>query len=33
MGNAYDRYGEFDEAVKWYNNILENVDKKHSQKD
>jgi tetratricopeptide (TPR) repeat protein len=24
MGNAYDRYGEFDEAVKWYNKSLEN---------
>ncbi|HID19852.1 MAG TPA: tetratricopeptide repeat protein [Methanophagales archaeon] len=24
MGNAYDRYGEFDEAAKWYNTTLEN---------
>ena len=27
MGNAYDRYGEFDEAVKWYNKALENENK------
>ena len=27
MGNAYDRYGKFDEAVKWYNKALENEDK------
>ena len=24
MGNAYDRYGEFDEAAKWYNKSLDN---------
>ena len=27
MGNAYDRYGEFEEAVKWYNKALENENK------
>ena len=27
MGNAYDRYGEFDEAVKWYNKALDNENK------
>ena len=27
MGNAYDRYGKFDEAVKWYNKALENEEK------
>lgn len=27
MGNAYDRYGEFNEAIKWYNKAIENEDK------
>lgn len=26
MGNAYDRHGEFDEAVRWYDNALEHED-------